>query len=44
MGNILINDTHFGQKAEQKGSQPYKLNVETDVGDIHVCFYTGQKG
>ena len=44
MGNILINDTYFGQKAEQKGSQPYKLNVETDAGDIHVCFYTGQKG
>lgn len=44
MGTVTVNGRDCGRKAEQKGELPFKLDAESDMGDVDVCFYTGQKG
>lgn len=38
LGKVSINDVNRGDKAEQKGSCPYKLNAESDLGNVDVYF------
>lgn len=44
MGTVCVNGRDYGSKAEQKGNMPYKLDIEDDMGDVNVYFYTGQGG
>lgn len=44
MGTVRVNGRDYGSKAEQKGNMPYKLDIEDDMGDVNVYFYTGQGG
>lgn len=38
LGKVSINGAKRGDKAEQKGDYPYKLEAESDLGDVDVYF------
>ena len=39
LGKVTVNGENRGDKAEQKGNYPYKLDAESDLGNVDVCFY-----
>ena len=39
LGVVTVNGAARGTKAERKGSLPYKLNAESDLGNVDVWFY-----
>lgn len=42
LGKVSINGAKRGDKAEQKGDYPYKLEAESDLGDVDVYFLDGR--
>ena len=42
LGTVTVNGRKRGDKAEQKGSYSYKLEAESDLGDVNVYFLDSQ--
>lgn len=38
LGTVTVNGRNQGSKAERKGSYSYKLDAESDLGDVNVYF------
>ena len=38
LGKVTVNGVSRGDKVERKGSYPYKLEAESDLGDVNVYF------
>ena len=38
LGTVTVNGRNQGDKAERKGSYSYKLDAESDLGDVNVYF------
>ena len=38
LGTVTVNGVRRGSKADSKGSKPYKLNAESEMGDVNVYF------